>query len=424
MNQKALVSTLRRRYSVIMFNHKYTDQYVEYLMKKYNILSTTVMRYINNSKELINATEFDLFVLTDGLDELDKTKLIKTFFSEEEIKYYKKRKYEREKFKFPIIIPCIPVRNDQWIGAVDASFFMKLRDSQMIRYNPEAQRVMKKVTRRKGGLETYTIAVNNKAVEEIKESMRSDSYISDEITLNIPEDMDCKMEYVDGELIINKLDYFDISDGYHRYLAMGQLYDEDHEFNYPMEIRIIRYSNNKVKRFIYQKDQKTKMSKIDSSSMNMDSFSNIIAEQLNTEYSAGEFVLHKKINRTGGTINLPELSQIINYFYTPANNRQKKYSLKEITSIRNEIKDGLNEFFIEVYPKDIEESDEHIDYRNLLIIMYAIKMNLINTMNKKELYKKYISCSEYLHSEECKKYFKTRTPKLSQVNIIKEMFEQ
>lgn len=422
MKDKAqLERILNSKFKDIIFNQKYLDSCIDYIVKSHNIPGEILIEIVNGRRTMSNIPLLYLYAFAEAIDKLDGTSLTSSYFDDEEIKQYKKEKYQKEKFKFPIVIPCIPVKNDQWIGAVDARFFMELREAQLIRYNPDAQRVMKKVSRRKDGVETYQIAVNMKAVNEITEEMRNGSYLPDEITLNIPEDMDVKIDYVNGELIIDKLDYFDISDGYHRYLAMGRLYDEDENFNYPMEIRIVRYSTYKVKRFIYQKDQKTKMSKIDSSSMNMNSFSNIIAEQLNTEYGAGEFVLHGKINRSSGTINLPELSAIIDYFYKPSYYK-KKYSVKEMAEIRNTIKIGLNRFFLEVYPGDIEHEKKAIDYKDLLIIMYIISNGLLNE-DKKVLLDKYNKCSEYIHSDACKKQFISRSPRLSQIKVLDEFFK-
>ena len=67
------------------------------------------------------------------------------FYSDLEINQYLTEKLEVDTVKFPIRLKCLQVSDDQWIGAADTNFFMKLRRAQLIRYNANAQRVMKRI---------------------------------------------------------------------------------------------------------------------------------------------------------------------------------------------------------------------------------------------------------------------------------------
>lgn len=126
----------------------------------------------------------------------------------------------------------------------------------MINYNVNAQRTMQRVI--KGDKELYRITLNKHAVNSIRRSFESGEFIPNTITLNIPEDPENEFYYNEknSELVIKNINHFDISDGYHRYVAACQAYDQNDKFNYPLEIRIVSFDNDKVKKFIFQEDQK------------------------------------------------------------------------------------------------------------------------------------------------------------------------
>lgn len=246
-------------------------------------------------------------------------------------------KYEKAKLPKQLIYEMIQIADDQWIGKISVSELMQLRDAQIINYNENAQRVMKHINN--GVEEFYQITLNKKAVLSMKELYKDGLYIPNTITLNMPEGTD--FVYRNGSLIIKHMEHFDITDGYHRYIAMANLYDEDNTFDYPMELRITNYSEAKSRQLIWQEDQKTKMSRIDSASMNMNSAANKVVQRLNVDPT---FNLMGQVNNNKGIINSAELAEIIRATYFPVSKIfSKKKEIEAISVAQKEIRAGINQ---------------------------------------------------------------------------------
>lgn len=328
--------------------------------KKHNIPAGLSMDYITRRKDISEANEFEMFCL---LEEINETK-IPSFFTEMEIRNYKGYKLEDEKaIEFPIVIKCVQIDQDQYIGKVDVALLMKFREAQLINYNPNSQRTMQRIVR--NNKETFKIMLNKSAVSHIKESFKSGNYIPNTITLNIPVDSGSSFYYDDksSELVIERIKAFDISDGYHRYVAMGEIYDSDNSWDYPMELRITNFNEDKAKTFIFQEDQKTKMRKIDSDSMNMNSSANVVISRLNTN---SLFRMKGMIQRGGGNISLPELANIINYLYFK--NKPKKC----IQKLEYEVEQTLCNRINEVVATDFEILTHKFTFTELCIMIYGI----------------------------------------------------
>ena len=177
---------------------------------------------------------------------------LEKYFSESEISKLSKWKYKKTEFKFPIEFNMVQVNDrQQWTGKITVAELMKLRDSQIINYNTNTQRVMKRIV--KGNEEYYQVVVNKKAVRSMMEMFRKRIFISNTITLNMPEDTVYEFEGDEndnGTLVIKKMEHFDIIDGYHRFLALSELYNLDSTFEYTMELRITNYSEDICRQFI------------------------------------------------------------------------------------------------------------------------------------------------------------------------------
>ena len=182
-------------------------------------------------------------------------------------------------------------------------------------------------------------------------------------------------------LVIRSLSAFDISDGYHRYVAMGRKYDENKDFNYPWELRIINFPETKARHFVFQEDQKTKMTKLNSDSMDSYNAGNIVVTRLNDDMN---FDFYHQINNTDGKINFAQFAQIVNWFYFQAN---KKVDNAEIRRVQNELKTKFNTLF----GQNDEYLNKKIEYKKLVVIMYVLCNvpeeelwdNIINKMAEK-----------------------------------------
>ena len=337
--RKELITYLRRKCNSIVLAKREFIELSQIMLEKYNIPTSMTSDLVNDRIALNDTTDFILFTLTKSLDEVLKSSKTNEFFTELEISGYINMKLEIPKFEFPIEIKCIRVDTTQYIGATDVKFLMQLRNAGLISYNANAQRTMQRVVR--GEKSYYKIALNKKAIAQIRESFRSETYIPNTITLNIPEDSTYHYNAISNTLVIESLDHFDISDGYHRYMAMCQEIDSNPDFNYQMELRLISFDENKIKQFIFQEDQKTQMKKIDSASMNMNNPANLVCERLNRDIM---FNLKGKVTRNSDYIDFAELASIIetekelckkfNYLTEyDTSLLEKRYSFKELIII-------------------------------------------------------------------------------------------
>lgn len=362
--RQELEQYLTKRCNKISLKQDKINEIVNLLMEEYQIPASVTTDMISRGK-LAGHDISILFCLLKAIGIQDKTKeIVDEFFMPVEIQTYSNTKFEQKKIKFPIIIPCIQVASDQWIGATDTQFFMDLRRAQLINYNENAQRVLTKVTN-SNGEESYKITIVEETVSGICDRLDRNEYIPTPITLNIPQEDDDANFYYDEErkaLVIRSLSAFDISDGYHRYVAMGRKSDENKNFNYPWELRIINFTEAKARHFVFQEDQKTKMTKLNSDSMDSYNAGNIVATRLNDDMN---FDFYHQINNTDGKINFAQFAQIINGFYFATD---KKADNSEIRKVQNELKTKLttlvehNEAFLE----------NKFDYKTLLVTLYVL----------------------------------------------------
>lgn len=355
-----LESYLENKIVNIGLNKTEMDTAVGELCLRHNINKVRSTNIFSHRVSLQEVTEFELFCLLQYVREsrLDE------FFTKSEIDNWANYGLvDEDSNVFPIVIKCVQIEPDQYIGKADVNFFMNLRNHQLINYNAAAQRTMQRMVR--GNFEYYKISVNQTAVKQIVESYNNNAFIPNTITLNIPINETSKWYYDDKncELVIESLDAFDISDGYHRYVAMSRLKDSNPDWNYPMEIRIISFDNDRTRNFIFQEDQKTKMRKVDSNSMNMNSNANIVVDRINQD---SRFDLKGEIGRNGGLISFGELAGLIDYFYFKRKTLDKPAGLVRAT-IQKDFVDRFNE---------LVETDQNLfakrfDFKELCIIMYG-----------------------------------------------------
>ena len=326
----SLEKLLTQECKSISNNKKNCQETYSKLKEKFNIPIGISSDIITLRRDLCEFSEFILYALLFIIAE----NKVKNYFSAEEIKAYSKAKYKIEKFKLPYKMENMcQISEDQWIGSITVKELMKLRDAQLINYNENSQRTMQHII--DGEREYYKISLNKAAVSAIRESYERDLYIPNTITLNMTEDSD--FSFSNNTLTIREIKQFDIIDGYHRYIAMSQIYDVNKDFDYNMEIRIVCFSEQKAQQFIYQEDQKTQMKKIDSDSLNQNNAGNIVCQRLNADPLCN---LQGLINRNDGVISAGEFCLLINYFYFK--NINKSDVKTRIIQVTKELKEKLN----------------------------------------------------------------------------------
>lgn len=328
------------------------------LLDKYSIPISITASICANRKDISEVNDFVAFALISELNGK-----VRHYFTQDEIDTYSKQQFVVRKIEFPIIFEnMIQIAPDQWIGRISTKKLMELKEAQVIKYNENTQRTLQKVVR--GENKFYKIALNQKSIREIKETMEDGYYISDDITLNVsPDIMQLNTTRKPSgvcDIVISAPGIMDILDGYHRYIAISRAMRDDPDFDYPMEIRIVSFSEEKAKQFIYQKDQKTKMKKVDSESMNQYGPANTVVMQLNSNPISH---LRGKITKTGA-INPSFLNAVITSYYF---NENRKYEIKEIVTVANEIQTKFNQLTSE----DPDWLDHDFTEKDLQVIMFC-----------------------------------------------------
>ena len=369
MKKEDLVIALRKILNRIALVSKERNEVAEYCYNKYNVNPGHTMDVVQDRNSLYEESDEMLYYITEAVSNTRRIKL-QDYFTEIEIKKYSKTKYKEETIEFPLVINCFEVEpNEQWIGVIDTNLLMDLRKANKINYNAEKQRVRRKINR--GNEIIFRTVKNEKTISQIANLMKKREYIPDDITLDIPDNTESDYHYdeVNHRLIINSLEHFDITDGYHRYLAICRNKDADPAFNYPMEIRITAFSLPTAQRFIWQKDQKTKMTKSNSDSMNPERPSNEVVNRMNEKGSG--FNLSGEIQRSGGRISYMALSDIIEYYWFSDKKMQGKYTNKDIALVKGEVI-GLLNGFIDTEP-DKYYDNIYFDTKAIYFIMYLLK---------------------------------------------------
>lgn len=371
MENMDLITGLRATCDKVALNRKLMLAVTDYCYQEYGVPQAETMDVINDRVPLDQKPDDFLFFLAAALSKHVTEFTLSTYYSLEETQKYNGKKYLTEE-NYRIAIPCIAVvPNKQWIGAVDARFFLELDRNNKIKYNFEKQRVRQKIV--KGNEVIFKTKINMRSVNQIAKLMQNGDYISDYITLDIPyENQKNIFMYSENnrELVFDNLDSFDITDGYHRLEAMRKCYEADKTFNYPMGIQITQFSLQKTQQFIYQSDQKNKMSASESNSFDALRPSNEVCNFLNED---GGCIYNKLIKRNGDrAIDYTALSDIIDYYwFGPGLGDKKKrdFERQDILLATKEVKELLNSY-AEENPTSI---GRYIGFPELVLYFYLIK---------------------------------------------------
>lgn len=308
-------------------NPKTAQAIMKLAFQKYSLPFFRTLTILNLDASMEELNDLEIFWILDCLREtipkanIDLTK----WFTEIEIKEYGRAKYKENVVEFPLILPMIQVTDTQWIGKIMASELIVWRGS-ILRYNKNIQRRIRTIVNKNV---TYgQITVFHKAISSIVGLLNSKRFIPNAITLNIGEDeIDFYYDEVEKNLVINKLDHFDLVDGYHRLIALSKAKEADPNFDYPMELRITNFSEDVADQLIWQEEQRNIMPKTAIESYNMDDTANKITRRIN-ENTACNF--SGAITR-GGLIDASVFSDAINEcFLTGMTEEEKRVSLARI----------------------------------------------------------------------------------------------
>lgn len=414
-DKRELEQYLEKKILKLVSDTELCNKIYDYALEKYNIPITVSSDYLTLRNPLEEANDFVLFCLLDSIECITKTKksVIPDFYVEREIKTYSTSQFKVDKIKFPLKFKAIQIADDQWSSAIDFKTLMKLRAAQLIIYNENTQRTMKRMVHNEK--EIYKIEINKSAIEDIERLYKDGTYIPTPLTFNIPMDSESNFYYNEDkmELVINSLEGFDIVDGYHRYLAACKACDSEKNINFTMELRIVNFPEDKAQQFIYQEDQKTVMTKANSNTYDQTSLANRITERLNKNPQSN---LNGLISRNQGIINYSDLAELISYFYI--DNNKKKNLNSNIINISNSLIENFN--ILTEY--DARYMDKRYSYKKLFIVMYCF--SYFENMDKSkmcEVIDTLIQRAELLDNDI---FYKTKSKKIAVnelENIIKEV---
>lgn len=374
-----------------------TDKLVASIEKRHGIPMKILLDTITLLQDPVDVSVETIFCIMEAFDKMEPSKssqMLPKYFEPGEIEKYSKYKYDRKKLKFPLKFEATEITENQWIGRITAKELRTL--APLINYNPKTQRSLRRVTL--NGIEIYTIFLNERALNEITISYLNNSYIPNTITLNIPEEVD--FDYKEGTLTFKTLKNLDIIDGYHRYVAMSRAYESDPNFDYTMEVRWTAFSEDLARQFIWQEDQKTKMTKVEAAAYNQNDPGNQAIAMLNQVTGL------KDIISINGNINAGIASEYLNALWF--NKQHHNYTRKEIVEVKKIIERGLMDvldinseafdkrwtsreigaLFLMIKQEDVEELFSFIDYIN------KIELPIHSVVTKRE-----ISRLEDAHSE-------------------------
>lgn len=401
----------------LVLNTDIFKEICDYVFDKYNVPKGMISDYITLRNPLTEASEFILFCILDGIEHVTKRNksMINYYFLEKEIKTYSTTKYKIDKIKFPLKFKAIQIAEDHWMSSIDFKTLMKLRAAQLIVYDENTQRTMERIVR--GNKEIFRIRIDKLSVSKIEEAYESGNYIPTPFTLNIPEDVDADFYYNEEtcELVINRLQNFDIVDGYHRYVAACKACDSNNKLNLTMELRIVNFPEYKAQQFIYQEDQKTKMPKTESNTFDQTNLANNIIDRIN---SRSESNLKGLITRNKTLITYSDLAELIKYFYLNDNKKSNKNRNGILLSVTNELIENFNAL-TEYNPEKFLE--KKYNYKQLVAVMYCFNyFRDKDKTNMCQVIEKVVEKAELLDN----KKFHNRNVRKSMMNEIEEIFKE
>lgn len=342
LRSEALKKNIELRFSYILGKRANLKQLDAYLTKNYNYPATEYMQFVLGARTLDLLDDEKLYWILDGINSLKISEKIplEKYYSDLEIRKYSTQKYvEKTIEKYPVVLEGIKeINNDQWFLVADVNLFKELYDKQLIVYNPNTQRQLKKTSN------GYKIDVNNKSVKEIEKLLENDEFISNDLSFNLSIDNPNVEFDIVGDKIIITNGQLDIIDGFHRFRAAMNVKKRNPEFNYNFGMKIMNFDEAKANTYIGQEDKRNKISVVHSKSLDATNPVNIIVERVSKNPNSSL----KGLVGTEGTapISRAFLFGAIDYYYKVSDCSRSEIARKSnhIINVFNNCMDAHPEF--------------------------------------------------------------------------------
>lgn len=413
-SKESLENKLSNLCENIAINTELCNKIYDYAYDKYNLPRGLASDLICFRMDMSEASEFILFCLYESIIAMTSSKDdLDAFYTETEIAHYSKSRYKEDKLALPLRLKMIQVTDDQWIGSINSRLLMKFRAAQKINYNTNAQRVLTQVVH--GDKVMYKITLNQSSVNEIRSKLEDNTFIPNSITLNLSTEIGNEFYYDNdsNELVITKLKYFYIPDGFHRYIAICKASDKNKDFDFNMELRIVDWDDARSLSFINQEDKRNKMKRVDVESMDMSKLSNIIVERLNNNIYCN---MKGMIGRNDGIIKFGEMSLLVDWFYVK-NNAKGSSNVIQIKAVR-ELIDNINT----LTECDIKYLETHWNYKMLLSAMCVFDFCNKHQDHKKDMCRLVNEVYAEISQSNDKK-FKNITPRKALIDMVMKVVE-
>ena len=329
---------------------KAKEEVMKECFSRYKIPFNRVQTIINFDCAVREISDIEIFWMLDVISDVSGKNIdLSDYFTDIELNEYSKMKYVAETVTFPIVLPMNKISDEQWMGVIKATTLIAWRGS-ILRYNKNIQRRLNtKVTKNT----TYeTISLNSKSVEEMTELFLEGRYIPDVITINLDDSVEYYYDEEKSVLTISNAEHLDLTDGYHRLVAISKAKERNPQFEYMMGICITNFSDDKANQFIYQKEQQTIMPKRSIDSYNMMDVGNKITKRVNENSScnlAGNIV-------RGGPIDFSVFAGMLSRcFLFDLSDEEKKIALVSLPKVIIKALNILTEYDVDLLTKKLTQ---------------------------------------------------------------------
>ena len=346
-NRKELQTTLNRKIKQIKEFPRSAQKEVEKVMAtKYNVKFGDTVDIFNeispfSVKELNDEMLYKLMnsireVALNRYESLDPSDLfVNKYFTEEEIELYEKPLDEETDFDIEIT-DWKQVSPNKYTIYVSIDEVIRWRNYNKLRFNPETQRDL--VTIIVKGVPIKKLDINRKSVNEMKELRKKGLYFPVRGIININPDYFDKPIIKDGKMIIPAETHMDLIEGFHNYIAMCEVKDENPNYEELCEFDIMLLNVDDANRFILQMDKKNHFKTNQTIRMDRINQVNYIIDQLN---KSGEFHLYGTINSSMAVF----INRIITRLFDVRQDRRKAIELLDkITNNMNYAVKSKNHF--------------------------------------------------------------------------------
>lgn len=403
LKSKEMFNSMNKYLNAIWSKKSEYRAFEEYLNKEFNYPSTEYMEYVIGAREISNLQPRELFWLIKGINNVKTRIKIESYFSDNEIREYSNAKFvfiKESIYPYKIEIKD-ELTDDQWVTTLDMDQIKDLYDKQLIVYNPNTQRELKRIVR--GEEEVYTINYNKQSVLEIKGLMASGRFIPNDLSFNLNLDNpEVEFDIIDNTLILYK-GRFDIIDGFHRFKAAIMLKTENEDFKFKFVINIMNFNEAKACDYIAQEDKRNKISIDYRKSMDSNNLANVIVDRINTRPDS---LIRGLIGKQGtNIISRADLFWLIDSLY-----KTKEMSRGELLRTAEHIINVIN-YVIDELPKLLDG----MNFVEMAAIIYSTTVS-----------SDAFTCAEKalnaIHNENKVAHLTSRVNKTKALAVIKELF--